>query len=231
VLRHIKLIIFDLDSVVFDCTLLRLQALRQSLVALADAIPQSMQLPDARDAEHAYRDAGFRWVQALEIGLDAQAMNDLEQACAIHEQRLIEAGAGGVFPEMAGFLAACRHNELSLALGADSGRDRLLAVSDRYQLDSLFQLILCSEEFGQGGSEEMFEEIMQQAEVTASEALVFGTRPLYFQAAQTVDIPSIGCGWGIRDHSGLDGAKLQVSTIPQLLSAMKQMDMQASQDL
>ena len=50
-LNHLKLLVWDLDYLVFDCSELKVTALRQSLIALADSIPHSVRLPDAIDAE------------------------------------------------------------------------------------------------------------------------------------------------------------------------------------
>ena len=47
-------------------------------------------------------------------------------------------------------------------------RSYLMAVSDRHRLDSLFDLSLCTEEFGVGSADEMFAEIMHYHEVNPS---------------------------------------------------------------
>ncbi len=227
--RHIRLLILDLDYLVFDCALLKLQALRQGLIALADAIPQSVRLPDIVDAEEGFRDHGFRWIRHLEIGLNEEGLEHLRQAYGIHESRLLESGIGKIFHGIEEFIMNCRQLNLAVALGAEASRDYLLAVVDRHQLDNLFQIALCTEEFGVGNADEMVEEIMRQAEVNPSETLVLGTRPHFFQAAHNLDVLTIGCGWGLRRHNGLAEADLQSLTLAQLYPALQKADNLASQ--
>jgi phosphoglycolate phosphatase-like HAD superfamily hydrolase len=229
VLQHIRLLIFDLDYLVFDCALLKVQALRQSLISLADAIPQSVRLPDAMDAEEGFLNHGFRWTRFLEIGLDEETLEHLQQAYRIHEDRLIEAGAGRIFPEIEQILQNCRIQNIAAALGAEASRDYLIAVNDRFHLDNLFQIALCTEEFGAGDADEMFGEIMHQAEVNPSEALALGSRPHFFQAAHNQDILTIGCGWGIKRQDGLAEADF-VAALADLEDAIKKADYLASQN-
>jgi phosphoglycolate phosphatase-like HAD superfamily hydrolase len=229
VLQHIRLLVFDLDYVVFDCALLKVQALRQSLISLADSIPQDVRLPDAVDAEEGFRDHGFRWMRYLEIGLNEESLENLHQAYELNEGRLLEAGKGRIFPGMQKFIADCRKSDVAVALGADASRDYLVSVTDRHQIDSLFQIALCTEEFGVGSAHEMLLEIMHHAEVNFSETLVLGTRPKFFHAAHSLDLLTVGCGWGIHQHGALAEADLQSLTFSQLLPAIQKADQLASQ--
>jgi phosphoglycolate phosphatase-like HAD superfamily hydrolase len=228
VIQHIRLLVFDLDYVVFDCALLKVQALRQSLISLADSIPQDVRLPDAVDAEEGYRDHGFHWTRRLEIGLSEENLEHLQRAFDLNENRMVESGVGRIFPGILEFIADFRNAGISVALGADASRDYLVSVTDRHQLDTLFELSLCSEEFGTGSTDEMFSEIMHFAQVNASETLVLGTRPRFFQAAHNLDLLTIGCGWGIYQHRGLAEADLQSLTLAQLQSAIGKADQLAS---
>jgi phosphoglycolate phosphatase-like HAD superfamily hydrolase len=228
VLQHIRLLVLDLDYVVFDCALLKVQALRQSLISLADSIPQDVRLPDAVDAEEGYRNHGFRWTRYLEIGLNEENLEHLQQAFDLNESRMAESGLGRVFPGIPEFIADCRNADVAVALGADTSRDYLVSVTDRHQLDALFEIALCSEEFGSGSTDEMLAEIMQYAQVNASETLVLGTRPQFFQAAHNLDLLTIGCGWGIHQHRGLAEADLQSLTLAQLHPAIRKADQLAS---
>lgn len=228
-MRHIRLLVFDLDYLVFDCTLLKVRALRQSLISFAETIPQSVRLPDETDAEEGFQTHGFRWTQFLEIGLDEEQRQHLQHAYGIHESRLIESGVGHLYQGICELIATCRSNKIAVALGAEATRDYLMAVSDRHRLDSIFEVILCTEEFGVGGMGEMLEEIMLAAEVNPSETLVLGTRPYSFHAAHNLDVLSIGCGWGIRRHDGLGEADLQSLTLAQLYPAVRKADYLASQ--
>jgi len=231
VLRHIQLIILDLDYLVFDCALLKVQSVRESMISLADVIPQNVRLPGFAEAEDGFRDHGFRWVQHLEIGLDEQALDHLQRAYTLHENRLIESGHAGLFPGMEQFIANCRRANMTVALGADASRDYLMAVSDRHQLDHLFQFTLSTDEFGMGDADEMMLEMMRQAEVNPSETLVLGTRPHTFQAAHGLDLLTIGCGWGLRRHEGLAEADLRAPALSDLFPAIEQADNLALQKL
>jgi len=202
VLRHIRLLVFDLDYVVFDSAALKITALRQSLVCLADAIPHSAKLPDAADAEESFRDYGYRWVEHLDLGLPEPA-SPLAEAYRIHERRLIEAGAGRIYPALVPLLSDWRTADIELALGADATRDYLLDVSDRHKLDDTFGIALCSEEFGMGSVDEMLEEIMRLAQVNRSETIVLGTRPEYLRAARDLDLVTIACGWGLQNRESV----------------------------
>jgi phosphoglycolate phosphatase-like HAD superfamily hydrolase len=229
VLRQIHLLVFDLDYLIYDCAHMKLQALRQSLISFADAIPQSIRLPDAADIEEDYRAHGFRWSRFLEIGLDEEQSADLRQAYQIHERRLVESGPGRLYPGISDFVAHCRLLGITPAVGADASREYLLAVSDRHALGGLFEILLCAEEFGVGGIEEMLEELMHLAEVNPSETLVLGTRPAFFHAAHNLDILTIGCGWGVRRKDGLQEADLQALSLPQLPPAVEKADELAAQ--
>jgi phosphoglycolate phosphatase-like HAD superfamily hydrolase len=229
VLQHVRLLIFDLDYIVFDCALLKVQALRQSLISLADAIPQTVRLPDMVDAEEGFRKHGFRWTRFLEIGLNEGTLEHLQQAYRIHEDRLIESNIGRIFPGMEQFIANCRQQGTETALGAESSRNYLVNVNDRYLLDNLFQISLCTEEFGAGDADEMFGEIMRQAEVNPSETLALGTRPQFFQAAHNHDLLTVGCGWGIQQKDHLAEADLISPSFSDLSTIVEKADRLAFQ--
>ena len=224
VYQRIRLLVFDLDYLVFDCSLIKTQALRQGLISLAEAIPHNAPLPDKLDVQEAFLDQGVSWIDRLELGLDQDAMSNLRQACSIHENRLIESGAGTLYADLENFLLNCQTMGITAALGAEATREYLLAVADKHQLDNLFQISLCTEEFGAGNTEEMLEEIMQIAEVHPSETIVLGTRARAFEAAHAADMKAIGCGWGLRNRGGLKEADLQVAAISQLSAVLKQID-------
>ena len=226
--QHIRLLVLDLDYLVFDCAVLKAQALQQGLISLADSIPQNIRLPDAMDAEEGFRDHGFRWTRHLEIGLDEESLENLQQAYDLNQDRLIEAGVGKMFPGIQEFIMNCRKAEIGVALGADASRCYLLSVTERHQLENLFEIALCTDEFGVGSADEMFDEIMHYAEVNSSETLVLGTRPQFFEAAHNLDLLTIGCGWGIHNHGGLAEADLQSLTLPQLYPTLQKADHLAS---
>ena len=229
-LRHIRLLILDLDYLVFNCAFLKVQALRQSLIALADLIPASVQLPEAAETEAGFRRHGFRWIQNLEIGLDEQILGHLQQTYALHENRLVESGKGGLYPGIEEFIMNWRGAGVAVAIGAEATRDYMISVIDRHQMDGLFQVTLCTEEFGTGDADEMMVEIMRQVEVNPSETLFLGTCPHTFQAAHGLDILTIGCGWGIQRPAGLSDADLQSLTIPDLSAAIEKADNLALQN-
>jgi len=222
--RHIRLLLFDLDYLIFDCSALKIRALRQSLISFAEAIPQDIRLPDAMDAEEGYRDYGFRWTQFLEIGLGEERLSELQHAYRIHEDRLLEAGVGEIYPGIYELLEKCRESGLALALGAEASRDYLLEVSDRHRLDRMFRIALCTEEFGVGSTDEMLEEIMHHHEVNPSETVVLGTRPAFFQSAHNLDLVTVGCGWGLHRHDRLIEADFKALTIASLQTALQEAD-------
>jgi phosphoglycolate phosphatase-like HAD superfamily hydrolase len=231
VLRHIRLLILDLDYLIFDCAALKVKALRESLISFADAIPHDVRLPDAMDAEEEFRDHGRHWTQELQLGLDDASMIQLQSDYRIHEERLVSAGAGRIYPGLTGLLAQCRQNGVSAAIGAEASRDYLMVVSDRHDLDNLFEMVYCAEEFGKGSADEMIDEIMSRAEVNRSETLVLGTRPGFFESAHNLDILTIGCGWGLQCHDALGAADLQTPTISQVYPAIVKADGLAAQYL
>jgi len=100
VLSHIRFLVLDLDYIIFDCALLKAQALRQSLIEFADVIPQSVRLPDAVDAEAGFRDHGRHWIQFLEIGLNEGQQAELQEIYDFKEKQLIRTGVGLVYPEV-----------------------------------------------------------------------------------------------------------------------------------
>jgi phosphoglycolate phosphatase-like HAD superfamily hydrolase len=218
------LLVFDLDYLIYDCAALKVRALRESLIPLADAIPQDTSLPDAVDAEEGFRDYGLHWAQMVQIGLDDKSLAQLHCEYRIHEERLAGNGLGRIYPGIIELLSFCRRNGASAAIGAEAGRDYLLAVSDSLNLDSLFEMAFCSEEFGSGGTDEMIEEIMNRAEVNPSETLALGTRPDFFRAARNLNVLTIGCGWGLQRHEGLSAADLQSLTIDQIYPAIEKAD-------
>jgi phosphoglycolate phosphatase-like HAD superfamily hydrolase len=229
VLGHLRLLVFDLDYLVFDCARLKAQALRQSLLDFADEIPQNVRLPDAVDAEEGFCEHGRHWTQFLEIGLSEEQQAGLQKAYDINEIQLIQAGIGRVYPNVEKALGVCLSENLSLVLGADTRRDYLMAVSDRHELHNFFDAAMCTEEFGAGSAAEMLDEIMLQAGVNPSEMLVLATRPSMFQSAHSLGITTIGCGWGLRKHNGLTEADLQALAPAELFDAITKADNIASQ--
>ncbi len=226
-LQHIQLIILDLDYVVFDCAKLKLQSLRQSLISLADIIPPDVRLPDEVDVGEAFQQHGLQWLDNLELGFDEENLDALRQSYVLNESRLVAAGVGSVFPGLRSFIQEYREKGIAVALGAEATRDYLVAVSERHQLEEMFQISLCTEEYGSGGSEEMLEEIIHFTEVNPSEALVLGARPRLFEAAHNLEMLAIECGWGVRQPSG--DADIQAPIIAQLNSAIVKADQLASE--
>ncbi len=222
--RQIRLLVFDLDYLIFDCGLLKSHALRQSLIALADEIPQHVRLPDGVDIETAFRDRGRQWIRCLELGLGEDRLADLEQVYRTHETRLLEAGVGRIFAGMTETLAACQNAGISCALGAEAGREYLMAVSDRHELDRCFEIVLCTEEYGLGSAGEMLGDMLSQAEVNPSEALVLGTRPALFQASRSLDLLTVGCAWGLQQQDAVEEADFQVRAVAQILPIIRRAD-------
>jgi phosphoglycolate phosphatase-like HAD superfamily hydrolase len=231
VLRQIRLLIFDLDYLVYDCAALKLRALRESLIPYADAIPHDVGLPDAADVEEGFRELGCRWTQSLQIGLDADRMAQLHSACCSHEERLADAGAGKLFSGVPELISYCHRSGAATVLGAEASREYLLAVSDRHGLDQLFDLAFCTEEFGSGREDEMLDEIMSRAQVHWSETLVLGTRPGSFRSARDLDLRTLGCGWGLQRREALEEADLQSRTLPDAYEAIRQADDLAAREL
>lgn len=230
-LNQIRLLVFDLDYLVFDCAEVKMRALREGLVSLDEDIPHSARLPDVVDVEEGFRVHGRRWVSQLDIGLDETALNQLQRNYRMHEERLVAEGVGRLFPGLVEFLSYCRAQGLLPAMGAESSRDYLMAVSDRYGLDDSFEMVYCTEEYGMGGADEMIDEIMSRAEFNPSETLALGTRPDFFRAVRSLGVLSIGCGWGLHQLESLAGADLQASVLTNLLPAIEKADEMAARSL
>ncbi len=223
-LRQIRLLIFDLDYLVFDCSLLKAQALRQSLIAFADDIPQHVRLPDGDDIESAFREHGRHWVRSLDLGIADDHMEDLERVYQMQESRLLEAGVGRTYPGVTDTLRACRNAGISSGLGAEASREYLMAVSDRLELDRFFDISLCTGEYGLGSAREMLADMLDQAEVNPSEVLVLGTRPYLFEASHSLDLLTLGCGWGLREKDALEAADFQVASVTQVIPIIRRAD-------
>ncbi len=227
-LEKIRLLIFDLDYVIFDCAALKTRVLRHCLLQFADQIPTDARLPDSVDIEDSYLEAGHEWLSSMHLGLDEAGQLELVRNYLLEESRYLEAGGGLLFHGIRDFIAGCRKSGLILGLGADSGRDYLMSVSDRLVLDQIFDLSLCTAEYGGGSFEEMFEDLMQQAEVLPSETLILGTRSLYFDAARILNISSIGCGWGLQQKRDFSAAVFESPTLAHLVPLIRQADAIAS---
>lgn len=227
-LRHIRLLIFDLDYLIFDCSALKTRSLHESLIAFADEIPQDAPLPDGIDVEAGFREHGCRWIHFLQVGLDEAQLEHLHACYRTQEENFLDAGIGGIYPALREFLVLCRKNGIMTAIGAEAGRDYLLAVSDQLGLDDFFNLAFCSEEFGMGGTEEMIEEIIGRAEVNPSETVVLGTRSEFFRAARNLDVRSIGCEWGVSQVEELSEADLTAPSPAEIRAAIAKADDLAS---
>jgi phosphoglycolate phosphatase-like HAD superfamily hydrolase len=228
-LRQIRLLVFDLDYLLFDCSAVKARALQQSLIAFADNIPQDIRLPDAVDIEEAFREHGHRWIRFLDLGLGNELLSDLERGYQVQEDRLLDAGVGEIYAGLSGLLSTFRTGGIATALGAEASRDYLLAVSDRHDLDHYFDIALCTEEFGQGGSAEMLADILSHIEVNPSEVLVLGTRPSLFEASHDLDLLTISCGWGVHQPEALVAADFHAPTVADLLSIIRRADLIAAQ--
>ncbi len=207
---------------------MRLQALRQSLLSFADVIPHNVRIPDAADIEDGYRARGRAWTGELQVGLRADQLGELGRQLEINEQRLVAAGMGSPYPGMEALLSRLQREGLTLHLGADASREHLLSVSDKHRLDRHFEAMFCAGEFGTGQLWDMFEESMHRAGVHSSETVALGTRPEYFRAAHSLDVMTIGCGWGIRQQGGLAEAILQCGQVERAWTAVSRMDAHAS---
>ena len=223
-LRNIRLLVFDLDYVVFDCAALKASALRKTLIPFADLIPQHVGLPDDIDIEEGFLEYGSHWIRSLDLGLDQSQLATLEADYLTQEARLLKAGGGHFFPGILHQLSIYREAGLSLALGAESTRDYLMSVSDRHNMDQVFEIAFCAEEYGMGGADEMLTEIMSHAAVNPSETLILGTRPPYFEAAHSLDLLCVGCGWGLHKREALAHADFQVYSIDHMQSLIQQAD-------
>jgi phosphoglycolate phosphatase-like HAD superfamily hydrolase len=231
VLNQIRLVVFDLDYLIFDCAEVKMRALREGLVSLDEDIPHSARLPDVVDVEEGFRGHGRRWVSQLDIGLDEAALDQLQRDYRRREECLVAEGVGKLFPGLIEFLSGCRVHGLLPAIGAEASRDYLMAVSDRHGLDHLFEMVYCTEEYARGGADEMIVEIMSRAEVNPSETLALGTRPDFFRAARNLDVLSIGCGWGLHQLKALADADLQAPALTDLLPAIEKADEMAARSL
>ena len=223
-LRQIRLLIFDLDYVVFDCATLKVRLLRRSLIPFAELIPQHVSLPDELDIEESYRESGSHWIRSLQLGLDDAQLKALERQYFLLEASQVEAGGGQIFPGISHLLEAYHRDGVTLALGAESTRDYLMSVSDRHNMDQVFEIAFCTEEYGMGGVDEMLNEIMSHGGANPSETLVLGTRPSYFEAGHNLDILCIGCGWGLQKREALANADFQLHSIDHLQPLIRHAD-------
>ncbi len=219
-----QLLIIDLDFLLFDCLLLKERTLRQSLLSVAELIPQSARLPDGIDIEERYLEHGYRWAKYLELGLDKEQMESFAREYGTIEPAVVESGGGRLFEGLLGSIKSWKHGGLRVALGSDARRDYLLAVSDCFGLDGHVDTLVCSEEYGGGGVGEMLDEIAYLSEVHPSETVVLGTRPAFFQAARDNDMMSVGCGWGIRNQAILETADLNAQTVNDLEHTIQEVD-------
>ncbi len=223
-LSQIRLLVFDLDYLIYDCAATKTRALRDALIEVADDLPHDVRIPDAIDAEEGFLDRGYRWMESLDIGLSENSLDLFRSAYRNHEVRLATSGAGRLFPGVLDILSFCLANEVVMALGAEASRDYLMAVSDRYDLDNHFKMAYCTEEYGMGGPDEMIEEIMSRSEVNPSETLALGTRREFFSAARNLDVLSIGCGWGLHRHETLADSDLQAMATGEIHGAIEKAD-------
>lgn len=223
-LQQIRLLVFDLDYLIFDCSVLKTQALQQSLISIADSIPHHVRLPDAADIEAAFREHGHRWLHFLELELATEALTELEQAYRVQEGRLIEAGIGRSYPGVPEVLHMCHQEGISAALGAEAAREYLMTVSDRHELDRYFDISLCTAEYGGGGTEEMLSDILNRAEINPSEALVLGTRPAFFEASHGLDLLTLGCAWGLQHKDALKASDFQSGCVEEILPVIRRAD-------
>jgi len=214
--------VFDLDYLVFDSSNIKAVALRKSLVSLADQIPLAARLPDSTDILDGFLENGLHWLERLEIGIGDPT--ELHRTYAVQEARLLEGGAGRIYPGILETLQRLRQEGVQLSLGAETSREYLLRVSDLHQLDRQFDSAFCTEEFGLGSSEEMIQELMQHHEVQPSETIVLGTRPAYFESARYLDVRSIACTWGISDQRILPGADYRAQTVSALWQLWQEVD-------
>jgi phosphoglycolate phosphatase-like HAD superfamily hydrolase len=227
-LEKIRLLILDLDYLVIDCAALRSKTLRKCLLRFADQIPTDARLPDSIDIEDSYLEGGFEWLSALQLGLNEESALDLNSDYAEQEARLLEAGGCILFPGVKDLMAGCIEAGVAIALGADAGRSHLMSVIDSLSLDRYFKTSLCTEEFGSGSVDEMLEELLSHSEVNPSEAIMLATRNAYFDAARSLSLPSIGCGWGLQQKRDFSAANYQSPSLAHLLPLIRQADAIAS---
>ncbi len=228
-LSQIRLLVFDLDYLIYDCAAIKIRALRDALIEVADDLPHDVRIPDELDAEEGFLDRGYRWTESLDIGLGEDALDLFRSAYRKHEVRLASSGAGRLFAGVPDILSFCHANEITTAIGAEASRDYLMAVSDRHDLNNLFEMVYCTEEYGMGGPDEMIEEVMARTEVNPSETLALGTRREFFSAARNIDVLSIGCGWGLHKHESLEESDLQALALAQVYAAIQEADRMAAQ--
>ena len=95
-LNQIRLVVFDLDYLIFDCAEVKIRALREGLVSLDEDIPHSALLPDVVVVEEGFRDHGSRWVSQLDMGLNEAALDRLQTNYRMHEERLVSEGMGRI---------------------------------------------------------------------------------------------------------------------------------------
>ncbi len=229
-LRQIRLVVFDLDYVVLDSVALKTRALRQSLIPFAESLPLDVRLPDLVDIEESFLAEGSRWIRSLDIGFSQDQLIDLEADFRMHEVRFLDAGAARPYPGMADLLSNCREEGLTLALGAEGTREYVMAFCDRNEMDRVFEVAFCTEEFGLGSIDEMLTEIMNHAEVNPSETVVLATRPRFFEAGRDLGILTVGCGWGILGHSALSEADFQSVSLQHALPIIRQADAMSSSE-
>jgi phosphoglycolate phosphatase-like HAD superfamily hydrolase len=224
VLRRIRLIVSDLDQTVFDCADLRTRALLQALDGIPASAARDVRIPDEIEVESAYRDHGYRWVGGLESGAETGQSPALERACRVQQVRLLEGGHGGLFPGIAGFFDSCRRAGAAWAICADSHRDYLMTVCDRFELSECVEHLSCAEEYGSGGTDEMLEETLERCEALASETVYLGTRPDSLEAARYLGIAPVACCWGLRGGFDFGAETITVRRVSDLGECLARLD-------
>jgi len=222
-LRHIRLIITDLDQALFDSHELRTRAFRQALATASDLVSDSPRVPDAVDLEDAYLIYGHSWPECVDVGLGEPVAAEVGRLCQDQMVRFVEAGRGRLQPGVLEYLLSCRESGTLLAIGAEAERAYLLAVCDRFCLSDVFECVLCTGEYGASGADEMFEDILARCEALAGETVYVGARPDTLDAARFLGIRSIVSGWGVQGgspHLREEPCAADIQALSALIAAM-----------
>jgi phosphoglycolate phosphatase-like HAD superfamily hydrolase len=223
--RHVRLLVLDLEHVVFDAIPLKLGAVRRAILPVADDIPHSVCLPDGADLEEAYASRGWRWFEAVQLGLPKERLLALEPIVRAEARFLASGEAGRIYPGVMETLGVCRQAGLLLALGADCDRDFMLAVSDRHGFDGVFNFMACAEDYGIGGFSELLEDVAERLEVHASECVYLGTRGVCIEEALALGVATLGCRWGLHCSAVIDCANGQAERPDQLPGLLQEIDL------
>ncbi len=192
-----ELTIFDIDGVLFNSKNLVLESVFKTIEDFEREFTNKMlKLPDRDKILSGVGLSNEKFIDNLDFGLYGEEKDYFRSKLIYNEIKLMEKGKGELFIGIKDLLDELYRNKIKMAIGSGCRREYLISFIETFNLESYFEISICSDDVINGSKKDIIQTILEHQEVLASESLYIGDTYTDYLGALDAGVDFVGVLWG-----------------------------------